>query len=222
MNAKNFLLQILLIGFCFCRLCAQDNRSQPEIKKRPDTIWTQKMNDTLWLDKNYKTKWKFEEAVIIGGVVGDRLIKWSDFKSIKKTDSPFDAEVYWYVKNDFDVLWLKKDTVGIAFRPQLFFDESISWTLPSKQTEELLSHEELHFVIGRLCLLKLYITSQNTVFLKNNMQEKISTMTSEIIADFIQMNRDYDTATNHSKIKTEQKKWNDLVWAKLAEYKARL
>ncbi|MBL7744129.1 MAG: DUF922 domain-containing protein [Chitinophagaceae bacterium] len=195
-----------------------ERKNKTRTSTRTDTVWTNppRMKDTLWVRNAQKTRWEYEKSIIISGTAGDRDLQWSDFTPLQASSSPFAAETFWTVKNDFDILWMKNDTIGLSPRPLLYWDER-SWSLTGKQTNELLRHEELHFIIGKLCLLQLYKVIKSTPFNRNNVSEKLSRLSAEVTTEFRQMGSDYDLQTDHGRNKKEQKIWDDRIMSLLQE-----
>ncbi|GAB2595804.1 hypothetical protein GCM10027190_50020 [Spirosoma areae] len=82
---------------------------------------------------------------------------------------------------------------------------------PDKKTDELLQHEQGHFNIGQLCALRFNKVIKSTILLKSNYVEKINLIFKSILAEANQMDLQYDEETNHSRNRSEQKKWNQKI-----------
>jgi hypothetical protein len=93
--------------------------------------------------------------------------------------------------------------------------DSCSWVKKGKETDELLSHEQGHFNIGKLCAIELTNSISKTVFLKSDFSDKFNAIYKEIRDKYEVMNGQYDLETNHSKDKVNQKKWDDFFKEKL-------
>ncbi|WP_460913936.1 DUF922 domain-containing protein [Spirosoma areae] len=137
-------------------------------------------------------------------------LSWEDFSGPVEADSKYSATTYWQVNYTYKVLSVHGDTVNLDW--QVFTSlKGTSWVQPDKKTDELLQHEQGHFNIGQLCALRFNKVIKSTILLKSNYVEKINLIFKSILAEANQMDLQYDEETNHSRNRSEQKKWNQKI-----------
>jgi hypothetical protein len=184
---------------------------------------TRVVYDTVWVTSQQTIvdpAWGLNKAILINEVAEDRLLEWNDFKGEPSPDSSYAAMTYWKIKNDFRNIGYVKDTVRFNYYPSLVFENTKSWIKNKYQTNELLNHEQMHFNIGKLCLLELYTTMKITVFLKNNFPSGFNQLYAGIKEKYDLMDKQYDVETKHGEDKVSQAKWDVYIISELGKYKS--
>ncbi len=136
-------------------------------------------------------------------------LEWSDFRGKPKFDSTFDASVntgityQWSYGKD-------KGEIELNYQVDSFCYPSLSWVKRGQMSEDLLSHEQLHFDISELHArimrkrLKEYKAGKNIRRDLNKMYKLVERMR-------INMQQRYDEETDHSKNKVNQAKWDKKI-----------
>ncbi len=151
------------------------------------------------------------QEVFIDGVQGNRELTWTDFTGKVDKASSFDAYTFWKLNYSYTYSFSKGDTVILKnLTVKLEFDPQLSWVKKIKATNDLLKHEQGHFNIGLLCQQAAIKTLNNTVYLKGSFENKIKSVFSEVLAQYVNMTAQYDKETNHSKNIEGQKKWDEF------------
>lgn len=134
----------------------------------------------------------------------DATLTWSDFKGKPDKSSPYKAMTFSSISSNLLVFSEKELKIEISCH----FIKNKSWK--KAETDELLKHEQVHFDITelaarkmrqRLSLLKLKDLNQNNI--KAKLDKIFNTSTKEQQ----QMNKKYDSETDHSINKKEQEEW---------------
>ncbi|TPN84753.1 DUF922 domain-containing protein [Aquimarina algicola] len=136
-------------------------------------------------------------------------LAWSDFRGRPDIGSHFDASVntgityQWSYGKD-------KGAIELNYQVDSFCYPSLSWVKKGQMSDDLLSHEQLHFDISELHArimrkrLKEYKAGKNIRRDLNKMYKLVERMR-------IIMQERYDEETDHSKNKEGQKKWEKKV-----------
>ncbi len=152
------------------------------------------------------------QKVIISGKEGNRPLVWSDFQGRSDESNPFFALTHWninYKPSDIRVSG-ENVTVG-SFDVTVELDRKESWVKKGKETDELLEHEQGHFNIGLLCMKELLTKEKEASFTKSNLSSKMQSIFSDVMKKYHDMDDKYDSETDHSKNKPEQKRWNEFL-----------
>lgn len=147
----------------------------------------------------------------------NRKLKWSDFQ--ERNQSSHGHFAYTFARIDYKYDW-KKSGRTYLLDPSVnaTFIHSSSWTIPSKQTDYLLAHEQLHFDITELHARYLR-EKLSTYTYKDGYQSDIKRIVDKVFADHEAMQRKYDAETNHSLVKDAQVKWDKFIADELMRMK---
>ncbi|PKV52265.1 uncharacterized protein DUF922 [Aquimarina sp. MAR_2010_214] len=136
-------------------------------------------------------------------------LDWSDFRGKPNLNSSYGASVntgityQWSYGKD-------KGEIELNYQVDSFCYPSLSWVKRGHMSEELLSHEQLHFDISELHArimrkrLKEYSSGKNIRRDLNKMYKLVERMR-------INMQERYDEETDHSRNRGAQKKWEKKV-----------
>ena len=156
----------------------------------------------------------FAQRVLINGEETSRLLKWEDFKGRPDNGSPWHAFTYWNISTRYDAFQFKGDTAKWNVIVTVEFGNN-SWQKKDKVTDTLLKHEQGHFDVGIICAMELDQRIKATPFLRNNYQAKLNEMVKEVIAKYVQIEKEYDEETNHFANREQQWKWDAFFAGKI-------
>lgn len=134
----------------------------------------------------------------------DVNLTWPDFKGKPDRSSPYKAMTFSSISSNLLVFSEKELKIEVSCH----FIKNKSWK--KAETDELLKHEQVHFDIAelaarkmrqRLSLLKLKDLNQD------NIQARLNKIFNTSTKEQQQMNKKYDSETNHSINTKEQKEW---------------
>lgn len=140
-------------------------------------------------------------------IIENGKLRWEDFSGPVDPNSKYSAATHWLINYKYKVLSSRGDTVNIDLQVTTFLRGN-SWVVPDKKSDELLEHEQGHFNNALIHALKFKKAVTSTVLLKSNHNEKINLIFKSIMSDANQIDLQYDEETNHSRNRSEQKKWN--------------
>lgn len=152
------------------------------------------------------------QRIIIDGEETSRLLTWKDFPGKPDHDVTYFAFTYWNITYQYDAFKFKGDTVKWQVNITVDLGKN-SWKKRDKITDTLLKHEQGHFDVGIMCAMELQEKVNNTVFMKNNYQAKLSEVIKEVVDRYKKMDLQYDEETNHSANREQQWKWDALFAA---------
>ncbi|GAB4042708.1 DUF922 domain-containing protein [Spirosoma jeollabukense] len=152
------------------------------------------------------------KAQVVGTdkLIVDRKLSWQDFTGPVDPESKYAAKTHWRVNYKYTVILVRGDTVQLDLQVATLL-KSNSWAVPSKQTDELLEHEQGHFNIAQLCALRFKKAVKNMILFKHNYAQTIDSLFNGAIAEANQQDIQYDEETNHHLNKRQQKKWNTKI-----------
>ena len=156
------------------------------------------------------------QKIIIGGAEANRLLQWSDFSGMPDDSSPFFAYTAWSTKFKYSSVNFEGNKAILnGFEMTLEFNEKNSWVKKGKENDELLKHEQGHFVVGRLYMQELLSVIASTNFSRSDFQQEVRKIVKDTHQKYAAMSERYDKETNHSMKKEEQAKWNTFFSAQL-------
>jgi hypothetical protein len=97
------------------------------------------------------------------------------------------------------------------------FHKKKSWMKPAGKTAYVLQHEQLHFHISYLAALRFIKALKATQFSSAPINEQLTSLYNKATASLLQMQNQYDAATQHGINTTEQKAWTQKIDAMLIE-----
>ena len=149
------------------------------------------------------------QKILIDGIEGNRLLKWTDFKGTPNNTSPYFAYTAWKTNVKFNGVQFQGERAVInGFEMTVEFDAKASWVKKGKETEELLRHEQGHFDVGVLYMQEVFQTIGTANFTKAGYKDEFEKIIKDIHDKYVAMGDKYDKETNHSIQKEEQVKWN--------------
>ncbi len=136
-------------------------------------------------------------------------LEWSDFRGRPESNSHFDASVNTGITYQWSYGKDKGD-IELNYQVDSFCYPSLSWVKRGQMSDNLLSHEQLHFDISELHArimrkrLKDYKPGENIRRDLNKMYKLVERMR-------INMQERYDEETDHSKHIVNQIKWEKKI-----------
>jgi hypothetical protein len=147
----------------------------------------------------------------------ERKLRVDDFTGTPSLRGPSAAVAYTSFAYDGSSL-LKKDTLLIFLKLQVFFIKSASWIRAGAKDNYTLAHEQLHFDITLLVAERFKQKLKQTAL---NRDDYDSIIQYQYIQSFREMNRlqyAFDHETNHGLNQAAQLKWQDKVKAALKNH----
>lgn len=146
----------------------------------------------------------------------DRKLVWADFKGVPNGPSDYVASTNSGIS--FSYSYRERNGVGeIKFTVLSNFYPNLSWYRPSKVSDYVLAHEQIHFDISELHARKL---RQRLAVIPHDrdFKSRAETVYSQIEADRREMQFQYDVETDHSNSKEEDFHWRDHIAEQLLVY----
>lgn len=144
----------------------------------------------------------------------DQPLDWDDFRGPPQRRSVMVAESF----TQLSYSWSCEDD-SAQFQVNAHFNPRKSW-VRGEPTGKLLEHEQLHFDITELFARKLRRDFSNLEMPCTYSREAISAHYQEVLDRWRKTQKRYDRETNHSLIRSEQKKWETWVKDELAQLDA--
>jgi hypothetical protein len=146
----------------------------------------------------------------------NRKLTWSDFKG-KENIKDFNASAETSCE-----LGLKSNSVKILGKTAIsvtnMFECNLSWVLPkSKNNNDLLEHEQLHFDLNEIYARQLRKKIIETKFSYFNLIKESNKIYEEISLLNIKRQELYDSETNHGTESIAQKRWEKDIKTELNE-----
>lgn len=145
-----------------------------------------------------------------------RPLSWSDFTQVTQSRGSFKAQTYSGIRYS---LGERDGKVHVDI--EAYFDPKESWVVKGSNSSYLLNHEQLHFDITELharMLRKEIFDLQGmnrSDFKAGRHWHTINEAHDRIYNDMVTMQNAYDRETDHSLIRSEQKRWEEKVSAEL-------
>jgi hypothetical protein len=147
-----------------------------------------------------------------------RKATWSDFKGESRPHSKYGAAIF----TSFGIktkLYTEHGTIFVKVTPMVFMVKNMSWTRKDMLTNYALKHEQLHFDITYLNVLKFLSELKK---LKAKSEKDLISMVNFQYLEFYKKNHkvqeQYDEETDHSLIETKQSLWEEKILKELKEY----
>lgn len=146
----------------------------------------------------------------------DRKLVWADFKGVPNGPPDYVASTNSGVS--FSYSYRERNGVGeIKFTVLSNFYPNLSWYRPSKVSDYILAHEQMHFDISELYARKLRLRLA-VIPHDRDFKSKAETVYDQIEADRREMQFQYDVETDHSNSKEEEFHWRDYIAKQLQVY----
>jgi hypothetical protein len=139
---------------------------------------------------------------------GHRL-KWSDFKAEPQENSPVAAITASGISYRFSAMdGGKKMEVDCSINT-FFYPES-SWYRPELASQNILSHEQLHFDISELFARKMRARVERFSF-TSDVKAEMNQIYEQILKELQSFQKRYDEETNFSRKVEKQIEWNNKI-----------
>lgn len=143
----------------------------------------------------------------------DKKLVWEDFKGNPDYKKTYTAITQYNIYSDSTEF--KNDTLVFAIRN--LFNPNESWV--KQLSEELLTHEQLHFDIAEVYARKLRKLIKTHVFYRNTMNWDFREFHDKVLAECAMRQKQYDEETGHSVNSKRQKEWEAQIAKELEEYR---
>lgn len=143
-------------------------------------------------------------------------LKWKDYQGTVEEDANITALTSIGFRMGYKGT-ARQDSLIVVV--EAFFDKQNSW-VKKDTTAYALKHEQLHFDITELYARKLKQSIQSASLTYKNYQSVLRDLERKAHNDMNTADSIYEVATDYSKNKVEQKKWNDNIAVDLSNLKA--
>jgi hypothetical protein len=141
-----------------------------------------------------------------------RKIKWNDFKGVPRDQSSYAASIFTSIAIQTELRIIDRK-ITATIQPQTFMIPSQSWVKPIARDDSSLEHEQIHFDITQVIMLRLMDRLKNLE--ARTMDDLNSMIQYEYLEAFKEMNRlqeQYDKESRHNLNKPGQIKWKLQVY----------
>ena len=146
----------------------------------------------------------------------DRKLTWADFKAVPNGPADYVASTNSGVS--FAYSYRERNGVGeIEYTVLGNFYPDLSWYRPTKVSDYILAHEQMHFDISELFARKLR-KELSVIPRDKNFKNNAEVIYEQNELDRRKMQSQYDLDTDHSNNKVEEYRWRDLVARQLEAY----
>lgn len=149
-----------------------------------------------------------DAQIIVGKIILDRKLEWSDFQGSADNTSPFSAVTNWGVSFRYKVDSFHADTAFPFFQTSPVFNNYSSWVKKNQKSNELLQHEQGHYDLAIICAEMMKENFISNTFLRSNLSIKADSIFQSTLQLIKQIEVQYDDETNHMLNRDEQEKWN--------------
>jgi hypothetical protein len=139
-----------------------------------------------------------------------RPLTWDDFKGTPDYNSVGGAVTssgFAFNAN----MNMNANTVYLNVNVFAFFSKKHSWKKPNINSDYHLLHEQHHFDITRICAQKFYDELLKANFTLNNYNELMTSIFNKAFDENNELQKQYDSETNHSINTKAQLEWNDRI-----------
>lgn len=148
----------------------------------------------------------------------DRKLSWADFKGVP--DGPHNYVASTNSGVSFSFAYKEINGVSkIDYTIRSNFYPNLSWYRPSKVSNYILEHEQLHFDISELCARKLR-KALNALPRDRDFKGKSEVLYQQNELERRELQEQYDTDSDHSNNKEGEYRWRAYVAEQLTAYAA--
>ena len=140
----------------------------------------------------------------------DRKLSWQDFQGIPDPQHFGGAVTASGFAFDSDIRGTR-DVIKINIGVYTFFSKKSSWKKANINSMYHLLHEQHHFDITRLGAEEFVKEIAKANFTWSNYRKVLSDVFDKVYNESVQLQRAYDSATNHSINQEAQYQWNDKI-----------
>ncbi len=146
----------------------------------------------------------------------DRKLTWADFKGVPNGPSDYVASTNSGVS--FSYSYREPNGIGeIKFTVLSNFYPELSWYRPSKVSDYILTHEQMHFDISEIHARKLRQRLADIPH-DRDFKPKAEAVYNQMEADRREMQFQYDVETDHSNTEEEEFQWRAYIAEQLQVY----
>lgn len=140
----------------------------------------------------------------------NRSLSWSDFQGTPDEHHFGGAVTASGFAFDSDIK-MTDNIIRISVGVYTFFSKKSSWKKPDINSAYHLLHEQHHFDITRLGAEEFVKEIANTSFSRENYQKVLVAIFDKVYNQSVELQRAYDTETNHSINREAQFRWNEKI-----------
>ncbi|MBT8280448.1 MAG: DUF922 domain-containing protein [Muriicola sp.] len=136
-------------------------------------------------------------------------LSWADFKSPPPANSVIAATTASGIAYQFSAME-QGGKMEVDCSINAYFYPEASWYRPEVATDNILSHEQLHFDISELFARKMRARIEQYTF-TSKVKAEMRKIYSEILKELREFQSRYDEETNYSRTLEKQAEWNAMI-----------
>jgi hypothetical protein len=145
-----------------------------------------------------------------------RQLTWEDFQGVPNLGADYVASTNSGISFSFSYQ-VSDGVMTMQYEVLSNFYPELSWFKPTKVSEYILKHEQTHFDITELFARKLRKAMAETSF-SNKPKQEVNAIYEQIERARRKFQNQYDRETEHSKNKSAEMQWRNLVAQELQKY----
>jgi hypothetical protein len=189
------MLKTIIVLFCFLSLAHVLPAQKVLVHVYMEDKKAKDNSDTIYYDQN-------------------KNLRWSDFQGIPDEHHLGGAVTASGFAFDSDIR-MTDNFIRINVGVYTFFSKKSSWKKPDINSAYHLLHEQHHFDITRLGAEEFVKEVANTNFSRENYQKLLVAIFDKVYNQSVELQRAYDTETDHSINREAQFRWNDKIEAEI-------
>lgn len=147
----------------------------------------------------------------------ERKLTWDDFRGAIPHNAEEQTAAATYCGIGFETNSISSTNTNLKIRVYNTFYINNSWARPEEMNEDVLAHEQGHFDLCELYTRKLRERMSNLKVNANTMKPTLRKIYEELQAEYRARQEAYEDETSHGVNLPQQKRWQRLVDAELAE-----
>ena len=143
------------------------------------------------------------------------ILTWNDFKGrpVAASEAAALTNAGFGVKLSFRRV---ENTSQLVINVNCTFSRKDSWVKPDNKTAYILNHEQKHFDIAYIHTVLFIQNLRKASFTNSNYAAVIEKVYNETATAMTKAQYQYDGETNHSRMETKQKEWDEKISGQLA------
>jgi hypothetical protein len=147
----------------------------------------------------------------------ERKLTWDDFRGAIPHNAEEQTAAATYCGIGFETNSISSTNTNLKIRVYNTFYINNSWARPEEMNEDVLAHEQGHFDLCELYTRKLRERMSNLKVNANTMKPTLRKIYEELQVEYRARQEAYEDETSHGVNLPQQKRWQRLVDAELAE-----
>jgi hypothetical protein len=147
----------------------------------------------------------------IGNLISIRKLTWRDFPGRPSKKLTFSAHIFWHIYYSLEKGRISNVSVEIS--PN-------SWVRKHRRSEDLLAHEQGHYIIGCLCAMEFLRRVHNEQGFEPGtpFEDNVRRVFAATLKEYQALEKLYDTQTDHRLDFKEQARWNNDLYQEVVQF----